>query len=221
MTGANQRSAFFNGWPARQSEERLMQLVVAFGVRGDMADIQSLINGVKAAVEPITPAKVPITPPALGTDVVLTVCHARRRSSVRRVASARSTRSATVCQMRETFLSATLGTFPVETAFIAAAASPTATSGCRTWRRTWGSRHRNPAWRVERITPMAARRRGRPRSMPPIPTDLPSQLGQFVASVPNPSPTALYTVWAGSNDVLDIANSTRRRRSSKRPFSRR
>jgi phospholipase/lecithinase/hemolysin len=39
------------------------------------------------------------------------------------------------------------------------------------------------------------------------PTDLPSQLGQFVASVPNPSPNALYTVWAGSNDVLDIANS--------------
>jgi phospholipase/lecithinase/hemolysin len=40
------------------------------------------------------------------------------------------------------------------------------------------------------------------------PTDLSSQLGQFVASVPNPSPNALYTVWAGSNDVLDIANST-------------
>jgi phospholipase/lecithinase/hemolysin len=40
------------------------------------------------------------------------------------------------------------------------------------------------------------------------PTDLASQLGQFVANVPNPSPNALYTVWAGSNDVLDIANST-------------
>jgi phospholipase/lecithinase/hemolysin len=39
------------------------------------------------------------------------------------------------------------------------------------------------------------------------PTDLPSQLGQFVASVPQPAPNALYTVWAGSNDVLDIANS--------------
>jgi len=39
------------------------------------------------------------------------------------------------------------------------------------------------------------------------PTDLPSQLGQFAAAVPNPSPNALYTVWAGSNDVLDIANS--------------
>jgi phospholipase/lecithinase/hemolysin len=40
------------------------------------------------------------------------------------------------------------------------------------------------------------------------PTDLTAQLEQFVASVPHPSPTALYTVWAGSNDVLDIANST-------------
>ena len=39
-------------------------------------------------------------------------------------------------------------------------------------------------------------------------TDLPGQLGQFVASVPHPSSTALYTVWAGSNDVLSIANST-------------
>ncbi len=40
------------------------------------------------------------------------------------------------------------------------------------------------------------------------PTDLPGQHGQFAANVPNPSSTALYTVWAGSNDVLDIANST-------------
>ena len=39
------------------------------------------------------------------------------------------------------------------------------------------------------------------------PTDLPAQLGQFIINVPKPSPTALYTVWAGSNDVLGIANS--------------
>jgi phospholipase/lecithinase/hemolysin len=39
------------------------------------------------------------------------------------------------------------------------------------------------------------------------PTDLPSQVVQFALNVPNPSPNALYTVWAGSNDVLDIANS--------------
>ena len=40
------------------------------------------------------------------------------------------------------------------------------------------------------------------------PLDLPSQYAQFVANTPNPSPNALYTMWAGSNDVLDIANST-------------
>ncbi len=54
---------------------------------------------------------------------------------------------------------------------------------------------------------MAAPRPERPSVHAANPTDLPSQLGQFVASVHNPSPTALYTVWAGSNDVLDIANS--------------
>ena len=40
------------------------------------------------------------------------------------------------------------------------------------------------------------------------PSDLPTQLALFDAQVPHPSPAALYTVWAGSNDVLDIANST-------------
>jgi phospholipase/lecithinase/hemolysin len=40
------------------------------------------------------------------------------------------------------------------------------------------------------------------------PSDLPSQLTEFEARVPHPSASALYTVWAGSNDVLDIANST-------------
>ena len=40
------------------------------------------------------------------------------------------------------------------------------------------------------------------------PSDLPSQLAQFEVRVPHPSANALYTVWAGSNDVLDIANST-------------
>jgi phospholipase/lecithinase/hemolysin len=43
---------------------------------------------------------------------------------------------------------------------------------------------------------------------PANPSDLPAQLAQFEARVPHPSPAALYTVWAGSNDVLDIANST-------------
>ena len=40
------------------------------------------------------------------------------------------------------------------------------------------------------------------------PTDLPSQSAQFLAQVPSPQPGALYAVWIGSNDVLDIANNT-------------
>ncbi|WP_158931177.1 SGNH/GDSL hydrolase family protein [Acidisphaera sp. S103] len=43
---------------------------------------------------------------------------------------------------------------------------------------------------------------------PQTPLDLPSQLAQFDLNRPNPSPNALYTVWAGSNDVMAIANST-------------
>ena len=38
------------------------------------------------------------------------------------------------------------------------------------------------------------------------PTDLTAQYGQYVASVRSPQPNALYTVWAGSNDVLTAAN---------------
>jgi phospholipase/lecithinase/hemolysin len=38
------------------------------------------------------------------------------------------------------------------------------------------------------------------------PTDLPGQVAQFVATQPSPSPDALYAVWIGSNDVLDITN---------------
>ena len=38
------------------------------------------------------------------------------------------------------------------------------------------------------------------------PTDLPSQFAQFLTQVPSPQAGALYAVWIGSNDVLDIAN---------------
>ena len=41
---------------------------------------------------------------------------------------------------------------------------------------------------------------------PDNPTNLPGQIGQFVAAVPDPAEDALYTVWIGSNDVLEIAN---------------
>ena len=34
--------------------------------------------------------------------------------------------------------------------------------------------------------------------------DLPAQFSQFVSQVPAPQPGALFTVWAGANDLLDI-----------------
>jgi phospholipase/lecithinase/hemolysin len=37
-------------------------------------------------------------------------------------------------------------------------------------------------------------------------TDLPSQYSQFLTQVHSPQPGALYAIWIGSNDVLDIAN---------------
>jgi phospholipase/lecithinase/hemolysin len=38
------------------------------------------------------------------------------------------------------------------------------------------------------------------------PTDLTSQYAQFLAQDPSPQPGALYAMWIGSNDVLDIAS---------------
>jgi phospholipase/lecithinase/hemolysin len=40
------------------------------------------------------------------------------------------------------------------------------------------------------------------------PTDLGSQVSQFDSQVPTPQAGALYTIWIGSNDVLDITNNT-------------
>jgi phospholipase/lecithinase/hemolysin len=37
-------------------------------------------------------------------------------------------------------------------------------------------------------------------------TDLPSQYAQFLTQVPTPQAGALYAIWIGMNDVLDIAN---------------
>ena len=171
-----------------------------------MATIQSLIDGVKAAIDPITPAKVPVTPRRLGTD---TSCSLSRQDDITVPPGgfSASMRSATVCRMRETYPSATLGTVPVDVVY-----SGGRFSNGNVWvqdlAQNLGLAHQNPAWRVERISPMAGRRRGRPRSMPPIRPTCRRQAWAVRRCVPSPSPTALYTVWAGSNDVLDIANST-------------
>jgi phospholipase/lecithinase/hemolysin len=40
------------------------------------------------------------------------------------------------------------------------------------------------------------------------PTDLPSQYAQFASQVSSPQPGALYALWIGSNDVLNIADNS-------------
>ena len=40
------------------------------------------------------------------------------------------------------------------------------------------------------------------------PTDLPSQVAQFESQVATPQAGALYAIWIGANDVLDIANNS-------------
>jgi phospholipase/lecithinase/hemolysin len=40
------------------------------------------------------------------------------------------------------------------------------------------------------------------------PTDLPSQYSQFLAQISSPQVGALYAIWIGANDTLDIANNT-------------
>jgi phospholipase/lecithinase/hemolysin len=170
-----------------------------------MASIQSLINGVKAATDPVTPATVPVTPPALGTNTAMQFVSLDDVTVPPGGFSGVYAFGDSLSDAGNISL-ATLGNLPV--------------SGIYS-----GGRFTNGNVWVQDL----AQNLGLPAPKPSLaggtdyayggaetgatavhaanPSDLPSQLGQFVANVPNPSPTALYTVWAGSNDVLDIANS--------------
>jgi phospholipase/lecithinase/hemolysin len=170
-----------------------------------MASIQSLINGVKAATDPVTPATVPVTPPALGTNTAMQFVSLDDVTVPPGGFSGVYAFGDSLSDAGNISL-ATLGNLPV--------------SGIYS-----GGRFTNGNVWVQDL----AQNLGLPAPTPSLaggtdyayggaetgatavhaanPSDLPSQLGQFVANVPNPSPTALYTVWAGSNDVLDIANS--------------
>ncbi len=171
-----------------------------------MATIQSLIDGYKAATDPVTPATVPVTPPTLGTDMPMQFVNANDVTVPPGGFSAVYAFGDSLSDAGNISL-ATLGNLPVAGIYS-------------------GGRFTNGNVWVQDL----AQNLGLPAPKPSLaggtdyayggaetgatsvhaanPSDLPSQLGQFVASVPNPSPTALYTVWAGSNDVLDIANST-------------
>jgi phospholipase/lecithinase/hemolysin len=169
-----------------------------------MATFQSLISGVEAAIHPVTPATVPITPPALGTDSALQFV------SLDDVVAPPGGFSG-VYAFGDSLSDAgnvsigTLGNLPVGGVY----SGGRFTNG-NVWDQDLAQGLGAPKPSLAGGTDYAygGAETGATSVHAANPTDLPAQLGQFVASTPNPSATALYTVWAGSNDVLDIANST-------------
>ncbi len=172
-----------------------------------MASIQSFIDGFKAATDSTsTPATAPITPPALGNDTAMQFVIANDITPPPGGFSGVYAFGDSLSDAGNISI-ATMGVVPVSGIYD-------------------GGRFTNgPVW-VQDL----AQNLGLPAPKPSLaggtdyayggaetgatsvhaanPSDLGSQLGQFVANTPTPSPSALYTVWAGSNDVLDIANST-------------
>jgi phospholipase/lecithinase/hemolysin len=170
-----------------------------------MANLQSLLNGLDAALHPVTPSTTPITPSALGTNAPLQFVSLDALTlppgSVKTVyAFGDSLSDAGNVSL------GTLGNVPVGGVY-----SGGRFSNGNVWVQDLAQNLGVPAPKPSLAGGTDYAYGGAQTGATPVhaanPTDLPSQLGQFVASVPNPSPTALYTVWAGSNDVLDIANS--------------
>jgi phospholipase/lecithinase/hemolysin len=171
-----------------------------------MATFQSLFDGIEAALNPVTPETVPITAPALGPGVPIQFVTADNLtvppggfSSVYAFGDSLSD-AGNASQ-------ATLGHVPVAGVY-----SGGRFSNGNVWvqdvAQNLGLPAPKPSLAGGTDYAFGGAQTGPTSVHAANPADLPSQLGQFVASVPNPSPTALYTVWAGSLDVLDIANST-------------
>jgi phospholipase/lecithinase/hemolysin len=177
-----------------------------------MATFQSALDGIKAAIHPassapVTPATVPITAPALGSGPPLQFV------SLDDVTTVAPGRVSTVYAFGDSLSDAgnvslgTLGNVPVGGVY----SGGRFTNG-NVWVQDLAQNLGLPALKPSLAGGTDYAYGGAETGATAVhaanPTDLPAQLGQFVASVPNPSPPALYTVWAGSNDVLDMANST-------------
>jgi phospholipase/lecithinase/hemolysin len=171
-----------------------------------MATFQSLINGFKAATDPVTPAAVPVTPPALGTDTPMQFVSLDNVTVPPGGFSGVYAFGDSLSDAGNISL-ATLGNLPVGGVY----SGGRFTDG-NVWVQDLAQNLGLPAPKPSLAGGTDYANGGAETGGTSVhaanPSDLPSQLGQFAASVPNPSPTALYTVWAGSNDVLDIANST-------------
>jgi phospholipase/lecithinase/hemolysin len=171
-----------------------------------MATIESLVDGFKAATGPTTPATVPVTPSALGTDTSMQFVTLDDVTVPSGGFSSVYAFGDSLSDAGNVSLG-TLGNLPVAGVY---------SGGRFTNGNVWvqdlaqnlGLPPPKPSLAGGTDYAYGGAETGTTAAHAANPTDLPSQLGQFVASVPSPSPTALYTVWAGSNDVLDIANST-------------
>src|SRR3984957_8958324 len=171
-----------------------------------MATLKSLFNGLEAAINPVTPATVPLTPPPLGTGSSLQFVS---QDDVTVPADGFSGVYAFGDSLSDAgnISLATLGNLPVSGIY----SGGRFTNG-NVWVQDLAQNLGLPAPKPSLAGGTDYAYGGAETGVTAVhavnPTDLPSQIGQFVASVPDPSPTALYTVWAGSNDVLDIANSS-------------
>ena len=170
-----------------------------------MGTIQSLIDGFKAATDPVTPATVPVTPPALGTDSPMQFVTLDDLAVPPGGFSAVYAFGDSLSDAGNVSL-LTLRNVPVGGVY-----SGGRFSNGNVWvqdlAQNLGLPAPKPSLAGGTDYAYGGAQTGATSVHAANPSDLPAQLGQFVASVPNPSPTALYTVWAGSNDILDIANS--------------
>jgi phospholipase/lecithinase/hemolysin len=171
-----------------------------------MADIQSLINGIKAAVNPVTPATVPITPAALGPGSALQFISL---DDVHVPPGGFST----IYSFGDSLSDAgnislgSLGILPIGNGVYSGGRFSNGNVWVQDLAQKLGLAAPKPSLAGGTDYAYGGAETGPTAIHAANPSDLPSQVGQFVASVPHPSPTALYTVWAGSNDLLDIANS--------------
>jgi phospholipase/lecithinase/hemolysin len=172
-----------------------------------MATIQSLIDGINAAIHPVTSPTAPITPPTLGPGSQLQFISLDDVIVPPGGFSTIYSFGDSLSDAGNVSL-ATLGNLPVGNGIYSGGRFTNGNVWVQDLAQNLGLAAPKPSLAGGTDYAYGGAETGPTAVHAVNPTDLPSQVGQFVASVPNPSPTALYTVWAGSNDVLDIANST-------------
>ena len=164
-----------------------------------MATLKSLLDGLESATTPITPAALGIMPPLQFVSINDVIVPPGRFSAVYAFGDSLSDAG--------NISLATLGNLPVAGIY-----SGGRFSNGNVWVQDLAQNLGLPAVKPSLAGGTDYAYGGAETGATPVhaanPSDLPAQLGQFAASVPHPSATALYTVWAGANDVLGIAKST-------------